>query len=205
MATLTENANRAGRLIKSFVGLVLSPIHAGDEKIVSNALHAGPVSNLSLSSETFHPDGFIPERNSPQGDNMSPDISWSGAPATTKELVLVVEDPDAPMANPFVHWIVHRISPETTTIPAGLAGERALVQLGNAVQGRNDAMTRGYYGPKPPIGHGAHHYHFQLFALDQTLGLGPDATVDELKKAMSGHVIGFGEIVGLYERTVETK
>jgi Raf kinase inhibitor-like YbhB/YbcL family protein len=203
MATMTHSANRAARLIQSFLGSVLSPVHAGDDKIASTAIHAAPMANLSVWSRTFHDQGFIPERNSPQGDNTSPDISWSGAPSGTRELVLVVEDPDAPMMNPFVHWIVHRISPETKSIPAGLPGDRALIQLGNAVQGRNDAMTRGYYGPKPPIGHGVHHYHFQLFALDATVGLGPDATVDELKKAMKGHVVGFGEIVGLYERTVD--
>jgi Raf kinase inhibitor-like YbhB/YbcL family protein len=205
MPTMTEREARAGKMIKSFFGSVISSIHAGDDKIASHDVRTIPAATMTVTSQTFSSGGPIPEKNSPQGDNVSPELSWSGAPAGTKEFVLIVEDPDAPMANPFIHWIVHRIAATTNSIPAGLPGERALVQLGNAVQGLNDANTRGWYGPKPPTGHGVHHYHFQLFAVDQALGLGPDATVDELKKAMTGHVVGFGELIGTYERTVDTK
>ena len=64
------------------------------------------------------------------------------------------------------------------------------------MQGQNDAKTRGWYGPKPPLGHGVHHYHFQLFALDTQLSLGPDIPLDKLVRHMKGHVLAEGQIVG---------
>jgi hypothetical protein len=104
------------------------------------------------------------------------------------------------MLKPFVHWIVHRLPATIHSLPAGLPVQRVLDQLGGAAQGQNDAKTRGWYGPKPPVGHGVHHYHFQLFAVDAQLSLGPDATLEELSRALKGHVLADGEIVGTYER-----
>src|SRR5205085_1241848 len=107
----------------------------------------------------------------------------------------------APMPSPFAHWIVHSIPPTLKSLPLGLPNHRVLSQLGGAFQGQNDAKTRGWYGPKPPRGHGIHHYHFQLFAVDTLLNLGADATLDEISRALRGHVLADGEIVGTYERT----
>ena len=108
------------------------------------------------------------------------------------------------MLSPFVHWILHGLPGTTRSIPLGLATTEHLPQLGGAVQGQNDAKTRGWSGPKPPLGHGVHHYHFQIFALDVELKLGPEATLKDITRAMSGHVLADGELVGTYQRTAET-
>ena len=122
-------------------------------------------------------------------------------PAEAAELVVVCEDPDAPMPQPFLHWIIYHI-------PAASGGLPEAVPLGikpatpaGAMQSRNGAKTEGYYGPRPPIGHGVHHYYFQVFALDQPLNVPERASKDDLLKAMQGHVTGEGELVGTYERT----
>jgi Raf kinase inhibitor-like YbhB/YbcL family protein len=202
MATLSENVSNAGKLIRQAIGSAMSSVHAGDEKIASHKLDAPR--QLSITSTTFTDGGAIPTRNTPQGDNLSPALSWSGVPSGARELLLIVEDPDAPMLKPFVHWILHRIPASITSLPAGLPNYRELNLLSGAVQGQNDAKTIGWYGPKPPLGHGIHHYHFQLFAVDTQLSLGPDATIEDLKHALQGHVLADGEIIGTYERTADS-
>jgi Raf kinase inhibitor-like YbhB/YbcL family protein len=84
-------------------------------------------------------------------------------------------------------------------VASGLPTTPQLPQLGGAVQGKTDAKTVGFYGPQPPLGHGVHHYHFQVFALDITLLKGPEATVADLSAMMKGHVLADGEVVGTYE------
>ena len=115
-----------------------------------------------------------------------------------------MEDPDAPMVNPFVHWLLYGLPATMTSLPEGIPVQQQLPQLGGAVQGQNDAKTHGWYGPKPPLGHGVHHYHFQIFALDIQLNLGQDATLKELTDAMRGHVIADGASIGTYERTADS-
>jgi Raf kinase inhibitor-like YbhB/YbcL family protein len=99
----------------------------------------------------------------------------------------MVEDPDAPTPMPFVHWLVHGLSPTTTLVSGGKTGKTTM---------RHDRFD----GPAPPPGHGPHHYHFQVFALDRELGLDDGVGRTELLDAMEGHVIAAGEIVGIYER-----
>ena len=201
MSTVTEKLNTAGKLIKHAFGAALSGVHAGDAKIATHQPQLTAPGVLAVTSSAFVAGGPIPDRYTPQGANQSPDLSWTAVPAGTRELVLVVEDPDAPFPNPFVHWVLHRIPASFTSLPPALPGERALGQLGGAVQGTNDAKTRGYFGPQPPLGHGLHHYHFQLFALDAQLAVDADAKLDDLKTAMAGHVLAVGELVGTYERS----
>jgi Raf kinase inhibitor-like YbhB/YbcL family protein len=200
MASLSETASNVGKLVRYAIGAAMSPIRAGEEKIASRQPGAVGPSTLRITSNSFLPNQSIPVKYTPQGENVSPSLSWSGVPANAREPVLICEDPDAPMAKPFVHWILHRLPPSVTELPEGVPTERELKQFGGAVQGQNDFKTRGWKGPQPPIGHGVHHYHFQLFALDTQLSLGPEATLEELSKAMKGHVIAEGEIVGTHER-----
>ncbi len=196
MSSVAETVSNASKLIRKTLGSALSGVHAGDEKIqIRRQTAAG---SLALSSTAFSNGGAIPDRYTPQGENVSPGLSWTGVPPGAKELVLIVEDPDAPFPSPFVHWILHRLPPTTTSLPTGLPATPTLPDV--AVQGKNDAKTIGYFGPQPPLGHGVHHYHFQLFALDAMLGAAEDATVADLAKAMAGHVLADGEIVGTYER-----
>jgi Raf kinase inhibitor-like YbhB/YbcL family protein len=205
MATITETISNTGKLVRHTIGAALSGVHAGDEKLASQQAATRASSTMRLSSTGFTDGGLIPEKYTPQGENLSPALSWSGVPAGAEELVLIVEDPDAPFPNPFVHWILHGLSPSVTSLPAAIPTDPVLQAFGGAVQGKNDAKSVGWYGPKPPMGHGIHHYHFQLFALDARFHLGPDATLADLKKAMAGHVISDGEIIGTFERTSATK
>jgi Raf kinase inhibitor-like YbhB/YbcL family protein len=201
MLTVAEKASNAGKLVMQAIGNALSSVHAGEEKIVSNQAGQNRVLSLQISSGAFIDGGSIPTHCTPQGVNSSPELTWSGVPVGTRELVLIVEDPDAPFMKPFVHWILHRLPPSVHTLPAALPTTIQLSDLGGAVQGVNDAKTRGWFGPQPPRGHGVHHYHFQLFAVDTQLSLGPDATRDELSRALHGHVLASGELIGTYERT----
>ena len=184
------------KTIRQTIGKALSGVRAGDDKLV---LHEeGTGGTLAVRSESFAAGGPIPDRFTPQGQNVSPQLSWTGVPEGTKELVLIVEDPDAPFLAPFVHWILHRLPGTATSLPEGVPTDQHVQQLA-IVQGTNDAKQIGYFGPQPPLGHGVHHYHFQLFALDVLIQKGPEATRDDLAKMMQGHVLADGEIVGTYE------
>jgi Raf kinase inhibitor-like YbhB/YbcL family protein len=203
MASMTDTISNAGKLVRHALGAALSSVHAGNEKMVSRDPAVMGKPQLQLSSRTFSDGGEIPVKNTPAGANLSPDLKWSAPPGTAKEVVLICEDPDAPMLKPFVHWILHGIPASITELPAGIPNERELPKFGGAKQGQNGAKTRGWTGPKPPLGHGVHHYHFQLFALDRELGLGPDTTLDQLVSAMKGHVVAEGEIIGTHELTAQ--
>ena len=125
----------------------------------------------------------------------SPPLSWS-AQAGAKAYALIVEDPDAPRSTPFVHWMIWNLA--TTSLPKGLPSAAHPPQAPGAVQGKNDAGGFGYYGPHPPPGR-AHHYHFQVFALDAPIDVEPQSDLDEVTTAMKPHVVASGELVGTYQ------
>ena len=176
--------------ISKLAGKMISPIRAGNEKLA--ALKEGPAPSLGVTSSAFSDGAAIPERFvGPQG--ASPALSWNGIPAGAQELVLLCEDPDAPFPKPFVHWLLYGLKPSTDSLT-----ENSMPPSG-ALVGKNSTGKAGYTGPKPPPGHGVHHYHFQVFALDAPLGLGPNLDRDALVDAMHGHVLTSGELVGTYE------
>ncbi|GIW73027.1 MAG: hypothetical protein KatS3mg102_2569 [Planctomycetota bacterium] len=154
----------------------------------------GSDKRLSLSSPAFSPGGRIPRRYAyrGEGDNVSPPLRWSGAPAGTRSFALICDDPDAPRAEPWVHWVVYNIPAEATELPEGSAGGAAL--------GVNDFEEQGWGGPMPPRGHGTHHYHFKLYALDTLLEPRAGMTKKGLLRAMQGHILAEAELVGTYER-----
>ena len=118
----------------------------------------------------------------------------------TGAYAIIVEDPDAPMEKPFVHWMIWNIPGEVDQLAEGVPLGEHLVTPQNAVQGRNDNGSSGYYGPRPPAGTGVHHYRFQIFALDGPLTLKPDADPRALVDAMKGRVLADGELVGTSRR-----
>lgn len=148
--------------------------------------------SMEIRSDDFEPGGPIPTKFTGEGTDISPSLSWTGAPEGTRELALIVDDPDAPRAEPWVHWVLFSLSPETTEL------EEA--DNGGGIEGRNDFGDIGYGGPMPPPGHGVHHYHFRLYALDAPLDLAEGATKEDLLRAMDGHVLGEAEVVGTYRR-----
>ena len=155
---------------------------------------------MSISTSAFAADQKIPARHTGEGEDLSPALSWSGVPAGAKQLALICDDPDAPRADPWVHWVIYRIPASTPGLGEGVPAVANLVTPVKAVQGKNSWGTIGYRGPLPPPGHGTHHYHFKLYALDAELSLGPGADKAELLAAMEGHILAKAELVGTYER-----
>ena len=159
-----------------------------------------PGDSLTLQSTAFNDGEPIPVRFTDDGDDVSPPLSWSNVPAGTRELALIVDDPDAPRPEPFVHWVVYRIPPTATGLPEAVPATEALTEPAGALQGTNDAGTIGYRGPAPPAGSGVHNYHFKLYALDEVLDVEAGLTKAELLVAMEGHILAQTEIAGTYER-----
>jgi Raf kinase inhibitor-like YbhB/YbcL family protein len=148
-------------------------------------------SDHQLTSDAFQGGQAIPVRFTCDGGNESPMLRWSNPPAGTRSFALAMDDPDAP-GGTFRHWGVYDIPASARSI----GGPQAL-----GTQVSNDFGKPGYGGPCPPKGHGAHHYHFMLFALDQErLGLPQSAKIADVENAARQHAIGEGELVAIYER-----
>ena len=154
---------------------------------------------MELKSSAFAHNGDIPGLYTCEGRDQSPPLAWSGVPAGTKSLALIVDDPDAPdPAAPkmtWVHWVLYNIPPAATGLDAGAS--RANLPTG-AREGLNDWPREGYGGPCPPIGR--HRYVHKLYALDTVLPVLKPATKAALEKAMQGHVLARGELVGYYKK-----
>lgn len=154
---------------------------------------------LKVESKTFENGKTVPKKMvfngmGAGGDNVSPHIRWSGAPAGTKSFALTIWDPDAPTTVGYWHWLVFNIPANVTEIEEGKVPPAS-------VQGYTDFGMSAYGGPAPPPGHGPHHYIVRVFALDvDSLPLGPGTTAATLLFMMRGHILAEGEITGLYER-----
>lgn len=151
--------------------------------------------SLKIESAAFREGGMIPEHYTCDGADVSPPLSWGSAPAGTASLALIADDPDAP-GKTWVHWVVFDLPPSASGFPENVPGDRTLA-IGGA-QGRNDFGRIGYGGPCPPGG--THRYFFKLYALDTRLELEPGITKAELLKAMEGHVLAEGQLMGKYRR-----
>lgn len=154
---------------------------------------------LSLKCNAFAPGGAIPKRYTCEGDDVSPPLVWSGLPAGTKSLALIVEDPDAPdPAAPqttWVHWILYNL-PASATSLAENASRQGLPP--GTLTGRNGWGRSGYGGPCPPVGR--HRYFHRLFALDVLLPHLRDPGKSTIEKAMRGHVLAEAALMGTYEK-----
>jgi Raf kinase inhibitor-like YbhB/YbcL family protein len=156
---------------------------------------------ILLSSRAFSSGQPVPKRHTGDGEDLSPPLSWSGLPAQTVELALIVDDPDAPSPQPWVHWVIYKIAATENGLPEGVHGKPAPSFPAGAEQGKNSWGTIGYRGPAPPKRHGVHRYFFRLYALDAPLDLAGGLDKPGLLKAMDGHVLAEAELVGTYERT----
>ena len=156
----------------------------------------GHLVKIHLTSKAFADGQPIPLKFTGDGLDISPPLAWTNAPAVTKSFALIVDDPDAP-AGTWAHWVIYDLPPGT----AALAEDQLKTpQLRNgAKQGLNDFKKAGYNGPPPPPGK-AHRYYFKLYALDKMTGLAPGASKTDLLKAMDGHVLGEGKLLGTYQR-----
>ncbi|MCX7044727.1 MAG: YbhB/YbcL family Raf kinase inhibitor-like protein [Candidatus Sumerlaeota bacterium] len=156
--------------------------------------------SLTVQSAAFAPGAPVAKKYSRGGDNVAPQLEWSGAPKETREFALIMDDPDAPVAEPWVHWVVYAIPASVTSFPEGKSGANVPASPAGIKEGKNTWGIAKYDGPEPPKGHGTHHYHFKVYALDAPVTLKAGATKAELLKAMQSHILAQGEVVGTFER-----
>lgn len=152
--------------------------------------------SLEISSASFPVGGTIPKKYTCDGQDLSPALTWSGAPENTKAFALIADDPDAPVGT-WTHWLVWNIPASTHELPENASKSRAITEA--ARQGTNDFKKPGYNGPCPPPGK-PHRYFFKLFALDGNLDLKSGATRKEVDAALKGHVLARTEVMGRYGR-----
>lgn len=155
--------------------------------------------SIKVSSSAFNDAAAVPKAQSEYADGVSPDLRWNVVKGAVS-YAIIMEDPDSRPIKPFVHWVVWNIPPTVTELPAGLQEQLRLTEPEGVLQGRNSSGTHGYFGPKPPVGDPAHHYHFQVLALDSMLDLPPTSDRDAVLAAAKGHVIAKGSLVGLYQQ-----
>lgn len=135
------------------------------------------------------------------GTNLSPALSWSGAPANTKSYAVTVYDPDAPTGSGWWHWVVYNIPASVTKLAAGAGDPSKHLLPAGAVQGNNDASAPGYMGPCPPVGDKPHHYHFTVFALDtDKIDAPANATAAYVGFNLHAHTLAKAELTALYNR-----
>ncbi len=147
------------------------------------------VADLKLSSPAFRHHERIPDRHTGDGEDVSPELKWTGVPAGTKAFAVVCHDPDAPLVDGFTHWVAYGISGDATGLPEGGGG---------AVYGINSMGHTRFNGPAPPPDHGSHHYYFWIYALDEDLDLQPGLDRRELIDKIEDHVIEQARLVGTF-------
>lgn len=145
---------------------------------------------LTITSPAFNSNGSIPRQYTCDGKDVSPPLVIGNVPGGTRSLALIVDDPDAP-AGTWVHWVLWNIDPAVKEIRENSSPPGAL-------QGKNDFGKNSYGGPCPPSG--THRYFFKVYALDTMLSIDRNSTKQDLEKAMKGHILAEGKIVGLYKR-----
>ncbi|NNC22911.1 YbhB/YbcL family Raf kinase inhibitor-like protein [Salinisphaera sp. USBA-960] len=153
------------------------------------------LSNMHIETPAFAAGDAIPMRHSAEGDNLSPALSWQGAPAETSAFAVICHDPDAPLVQNgtygFVHWVLYNLDADTMHLDEA-------TDLGTT--GPNDFGEHGYGGPMPPEGHGTHNYYFWVLALDEPVALPDGLNLPQLLAHVEPHLIGMDRLIGTYER-----
>lgn len=153
------------------------------------------ISEMQLNSTAFESRTDIPKKHTGEGEDLSPMLEWTKAPAEARSFIVICHDPDAPLITPgtygFVHWVLYNIPGSVTNLPEGTK---------EYTKGINDFGEEGYKGPMPPEGHGPHHYFFWVLALKEDLKLEPGLTLWQVLERVEPYVIGMNRLVGIYER-----
>lgn len=173
------------------------PEHSGEAITILKVQPMLPT-GITVTTTAQGADGRLADRHSAYHDNISPPLRWTNVP-DVKAWAVIVEDPDAPRELPFVHWMIWNIEGGITHLEPGIPNTGQPVTPQAAVQGKNDMGGYGWFGPRPPAGHGLHRYYFQVFALDDFLPMDPDTPLKELLNALKGHTIAQGEMMATYE------
>jgi len=188
------------RSLGRLLGRLLRGRRAGEHRLAwyHPAVAASP-GRLELSSDSFGAGQSIPAAHAGKGvgENRSPALGWRALPPDTRELVLIVEDADAPLPRPFVHLIATGIDPRLPGLPEAALNDAASA---SAVLGRNSFGKAAYAGPRALPGHGPHRYSFQLLALDRKLHFDRPPTLPELLAKLDRSVVARGRLDGVFER-----
>jgi len=179
-------------IIIAVVVIFAAKFYFGKQQPTEQGQQQGVRTTMQITSPAFAANQPIPMKYSCEGQSINPQLNISGVASGAKSLALILHDPDAPLAGGFTHWVLFNIDPKTSVI-----AENSVPQ--GAVVGANGAGQSMYVGPCPPSG--VHHYHFMLYALDQTLGLDQKATQADLEKAMAGHILDQTELIGTYQKS----
>jgi hypothetical protein len=150
---------------------------------------------IKVTSSAFEDGGLIPAKYTCDGEDISPPLQWAGVPEGAGSVALICDDPDAPMGT-FVHWVLFNLPATTTELAEDVPADKTLPN--GARQGITDFGRIGYGGPCPPSG--THRYFFKIYALDTELALKAGASKREMLRAMEGHILAQGQLMGKYRR-----
>ena len=155
------------------------------------------LSDMQLTSTAFEQQGWIPSQYTGEGEDTSPELSWSGAPDGTRAFAVICHDPDAPLVTPagtygFVHWVLYNIPASASSLVEGSS---------EYTKGKNDFGQQAYGGPMPPNGHGKHQYYYWILAMDEPIDLEAGLTMWQLLGRIEPHLLGMNRLVGIYERS----
>ena len=150
---------------------------------------------IKITSPAFEEGGLIPAKYTCDGADISPPLQWEAVPEGTKSIAIICDDPDAPMGT-WVHWVLFNLPPDTKELAEKLPDDETLPN--GARQGITDFGKTGYGGPCPPSG--THRYFFKIYALDTVIDIVAIADKPKLLKAMEGHILGQGQLIGKYKR-----
>lgn len=168
---------------------------ATTEQPITDPLEVEATMAIELTSSAFAQGQPIPERYSCKGEDISPALAWGEPPAGTQSFALIMDDPDAPVGT-WVHWVLFNIPASARSLPEAFPSDATLPD--GSMSGNSSFGGPGYGGPCPPSG--THRYFFKLYALDEMLAINAGASKGELEKAMVGHILAHGELMGTFTK-----
>jgi Raf kinase inhibitor-like YbhB/YbcL family protein len=166
-----------------------------DGEQAGTGAEGGKKMEIKITSPAFEEGGMIPSKYTCDGADISPPLQWEGVPKGTMSIALISDDPDAPMGT-WVHWVVYNIPPDKTELAEKFDDDETLTD--GTRQGLNSFQKIGYGGPCPPSG--THRYFFKIYAVDKVIDVVAIADKATLLKAMEGHILGQGQLMGKYAR-----
>lgn len=158
---------------------------------------------FTLGSDDITDGGRLPTAHTVDGENVSPALTWSGAPAGTRSFVISCYDPDAPTPSGYWHWTLVDVPGETTSLPRGAGATDGSGLPAGAFHVRSDGLAAGFEGAGPPPGDHDHRYVFAVHALDVApgeLGLGPDNSNAQVHFNVYFHLLGRAVLTATYGR-----
>jgi len=172
-----------------------APVSAEPAQTIDDPLAMEDAMSIEITSPAFNHESPIPEKYTCKGEDVSPALSWGEPPTGTQSFALIMDDPDAPVGT-WVHWVLFNLPATARGLPEAFPSDITFAD--GSMSGNSSFGRPGYGGPCPPSG--THRYFFKLYALDETLGISAGATKGELEKAMVGHILGTGELMGTFSK-----